>query len=168
MNLAIALTAARHGASVANHVSAQGLEKSSDASGKQVITGVKVKDEITGKQWTIPAKCVINAAGPFIDSIRKMDDPGVRELVAPSSGTHIVFPGYYSPEQMGLLDPSTSDGRVIFFLPWLGHTIAGTTDLPCKLTHHPKPTEDEISFILSEVKNYLNPDVEGKRRNICI
>jgi glycerol-3-phosphate dehydrogenase len=63
---------------------------------------------------------------------------------------------------MGLLDPDTSDGRVIFFLPWLKHTIAGTTDLPCKVTHNPKPTEDEILFILEEVKNYLNPDVEGE------
>lgn len=63
---------------------------------------------------------------------------------------------------MGLLDPATSDGRVIFFLPWLKGTIAGTTDLPCKVTHNPKPTEDEILFILTEVKNYLNPDVEGK------
>jgi glycerol-3-phosphate dehydrogenase len=63
---------------------------------------------------------------------------------------------------MGLLDPDTSDGRVIFFLPWLKHTIAGTTDLPCQVTHNPKPTEDEILFILEEVKNYLNPDVEGK------
>lgn len=62
---------------------------------------------------------------------------------------------------MGLLDPSTSDGRVIFFLPWQRQTIAGTTDLPCKVTHNPKPTEDEITFILEEVKNYLNPDVEG-------
>lgn len=62
---------------------------------------------------------------------------------------------------MGLLDPATSDGRVIFFLPWLKGTIAGTTDLPCNVTHNPKPTEDEILFILTEVKNYLNPDVEG-------
>lgn len=68
---------------------------------------------------------------------------------------------YYSPDQMGLLDPSTSDGRVIFFLPWQKQTIAGTTDLPCEITHHPKPTEDEIMFILHEIKSYLNPDVEG-------
>lgn len=62
---------------------------------------------------------------------------------------------------MGLLDPATSDGRVIFFLPWQKQTIAGTTDLPCEITHHPRPTEDEIMFILQEIKNYLNPDVEG-------
>lgn len=68
---------------------------------------------------------------------------------------------------MGLLDPDTSDGRVIFFLPWQRQTIAGTTDRLCEVTHTPKPTEDEIEFILSEVKNYLNPDVEGMFQ-ICV
>lgn len=67
---------------------------------------------------------------------------------------------------MGLLDPSTSDGRVIFFLPWQKQTIAGTTDLPCQVTHNPRPTEDEIMFILQEVKNYLNPDVEVRRGDV--
>jgi glycerol-3-phosphate dehydrogenase len=100
------------------------------------------------------------------DTIRKMDNPAVKDICCPSSGVHIVLPGYYSPEQMGLLDPDTSDGRVIFFLPWLKHTIAGTTDLPCQVTHNPKPTEDEILFILEEVKNYLNPDVEVRRGDV--
>lgn len=62
---------------------------------------------------------------------------------------------------MGLLDPATSDGRVIFFLPWEKVTIAGTTDQPCEVTHHPSPTEAEIQFILNEIRNYLNHDVEG-------
>ncbi|CAG9825041.1 unnamed protein product [Phaedon cochleariae] len=165
MNLAIALTATRHGATIANHVSVTGLIKEKK-DGKDVITGVNVKDELTGKSWSVPAKCVINATGPFTDSIRKMDDPKVREICSPSSGVHITLPGYYSPEQMGLLDPATSDGRVIFFLPWQKHTIAGTTDLPCQVTHNPKPTEDEIMFILEEVKNYLNPDVEVRRGDV--
>lgn len=95
-----------------------------------------------------------------------MDDPTVKTICCPSSGVHIVLPGYYSPQQMGLLDPSTSDGRVIFFLPWLNQTIAGTTDLACDVTHNPKPTEDEIQFILTEIKNYLNSDVEVRRGDV--
>lgn len=161
MNLAIALTATRHGATVANHVSVTKLHKTD---GK--LSGARVKDELSGKEWDVKAKCIINATGPFTDSIRKMDDPTIKEICCPSSGVHIVLPGYYSPDQMGLLDPSTSDGRVIFFLPWLRQTIAGTTDLPCKITHNPKPTEDEIMFILQEVKNYLNPDVEVRRGDV--
>jgi len=62
---------------------------------------------------------------------------------------------------MGLLDPETSDGRVVFFLPWQKHTLSGTTDSPCDVTYHPTPTEEEIGFILNEIKNYLNSDVEG-------
>ncbi|XP_063358141.1 glycerol-3-phosphate dehydrogenase, mitochondrial isoform X1 [Cydia amplana] len=161
MNLAIALTAARHGATIVNHVSVTKLHKTG---GK--LSGARVKDEITGKEWDVKAKSIINATGPFTDSIRKMDEPTVKEICCPSSGVHIVLPGYYSPEHMGLLDPATSDGRVIFFLPWLKGTIAGTTDMPCKVTHNPKPTEDEILFILTEVKNYLNPDVEVRRGDV--
>lgn len=56
-----------------------------------------------------------------------MDDKNNTEIVAPSAGVHIILPNYYSPRNMGLLDPATSDGRVIFFLPWEGSTIAGTT-----------------------------------------
>lgn len=67
---------------------------------------------------------------------------------------------------MGLLDPETSDGRVIFFLPWQRQTIAGTTDMPCEITHNPKPTEAEIMFILQEVKNYFNKDVEVRRGDV--
>lgn len=70
---------------------------------------------------------MINATGPFTDGLRKMDDKENSEIVAPSAGVHIILPNYYSPGNMGLLDPATSDGRVIFFLPWQGNTIAGTT-----------------------------------------
>ena len=68
----------------------------------------------------------------------------------------------YSPTNMGLLDPSTSDGRVIFFLPWENLTIAGTTDGPTSLSHFPAPSEEDIRFILNEIENYLSPEVRGK------
>ncbi|XP_022905976.2 glycerol-3-phosphate dehydrogenase, mitochondrial [Onthophagus taurus] len=167
MNLAIALTAIRYGATAVNHVSCKKLIKEPGKDGKPgILKGAVVKDNLTNNEWEVKAKCVINATGPFTDTIRKMDDPTVKSICSPSSGVHIVLPGYYSPEQMGLLDPATSDGRVIFFLPFQNHTIAGTTDLPCDVTFSPKPTEEEILFILSEVKHYLNPDVEVRRGDV--
>ncbi|KAF6214579.1 hypothetical protein GE061_009322 [Apolygus lucorum] len=162
MALAVALTATRHGASIANHVRALKLLKDKEGN----CCGARLKDELTGAEWDCKAKCIINATGPFTDSIRKMDDPTVKSICAPSSGVHIVLPGYYSPDSMGLLDPSTSDGRVIFFLPWQKQTIAGTTDMACDVTHKPIPTEEEISFILQEIKDYLNPDVEVRRGDV--
>ncbi|XP_058823960.1 glycerol-3-phosphate dehydrogenase, mitochondrial isoform X2 [Topomyia yanbarensis] len=166
MCLAISLTAARHGAAITNHVEVTQLLKKKNEAGKEVLCGAKVRDNITKKEWTIKAKCIINATGPFTDSIRQMDNPTVKSICCPSSGVHIVLPGYYSPAQMGLLDPSTSDGRVIFFLPWLNGTIAGTTDAPCDVTPSPAPSEEDIQFILSEIKNYLNKDVDVRRGDV--
>ena len=77
------------------------------------------------KEFTVRAKCVVNATGPYTDSIRQLDDPTMSQICQPSAGVHIVLPDYYSPNNMGLLDPNTSDGRVIFFLPWQKHTMAG-------------------------------------------
>ena len=168
MNISLAMTAALYGATMVNHLEVTGLEKGAD--GK--LCGAKVRDMIDLKngqpteEFSIKAKGIINATGPFTDSIRKMDDQEVQEIVAPSSGVHVILPGYYSPADMGLLDPQTSDGRVIFFLPWQGNTIAGTTDAPCEIEQNPQAGEKEIEWILSEVGNYLQPDINVRRGDV--
>lgn len=73
---------------------------------------------------------------------------------------------HYSPDNMRLIDPATSDGRVIFFLPWQSSTNAGTTDKPCQLTHSPGPSEADIQFILSDIKKYLTFDVTVRRGDV--
>ncbi|XP_042613837.1 glycerol-3-phosphate dehydrogenase, mitochondrial-like isoform X1 [Cyprinus carpio] len=167
MNLAITLTAARHGAAIANYTEVVHLLKKPDPkTGQEKVCGAHCRDIITGQEFDIRAKCVINATGPFTDSLRKMDSQKTANICQPSAGVHIVIPGYYSPDNMGLLDPATSDGRVIFFLPWEKMTIAGTTDTPTEVTAHPIPLEDDINFILSEVRNYLSPDVEVRRGDV--
>jgi glycerol-3-phosphate dehydrogenase len=67
---------------------------------------------------------------------------------------------------MGLLDPATSDGRVIFFLPWEGGTIAGTTDAPAPVQSEPRAAEDEIRWVLEEVRRYLSPDIKVRRADV--
>ncbi|XP_041118835.1 glycerol-3-phosphate dehydrogenase, mitochondrial-like [Polyodon spathula] len=167
MNLAIVLTAARYGAATANYTEVVRLLKETDPqTGTERVCGARCKDVITGKEFDVRAKCVINATGPFTDSVRKMDDEKIPNICQPSAGVHIVIPGYYSPDNMGLLDPSTSDGRVIFFLPWEKMTIAGTTDSPTDVTLHPVPREEDVSFILNEIRNYLSPDVEVRRGDV--
>jgi glycerol-3-phosphate dehydrogenase len=168
MNVSLAMTAALYGATVVSHLDVTSLVK--DANGK--LCGAKARDliaEMDGRkseEITIKAKGVINATGPFCDSIRKMDDQSVEEIVAPSSGVHVILPGFYSPANMGLIDPNTSDGRVIFFLPWQGNTIAGTTDTGCKITQNPVAGEDEIEWILKEVQRYLKPEINVRRGDV--
>ncbi|WKX92760.1 hypothetical protein Q1695_010641 [Nippostrongylus brasiliensis] len=162
MNLAIVLTAIRHGAKCANHIKVESILK--DADGK--VKGAHVKDMISGNEWDIRAKAVVNATGPSTDTIRLMADPQTKPICAPSSGVHIVLPGYYSPSNTGLLDPDTSDGRVIFFLPWERMTIAGTTDTPSEVTLSPVPKDSDVEFILQEIRGYLSKSVSIRRGDV--
>nr|CAB3250536.1 glycerol-3-phosphate dehydrogenase, mitochondrial [Phallusia mammillata] len=167
MNLAIGLTAARQGACVANHTEVLKLLKRTDPkTGEEKLCGATVRDNMTGKVFDVHAKAVINSTGPFTDGIRKMNNEEEKNICQPSAGVHIMLPDYYSPDSMGLLDPATSDGRVIFFLPWAGLTIAGTTDSPTDVTHHPAPREEDIQFILKEIKNYLGKEVHVRRGDV--
>lgn len=168
MNVSIAMTAALYGATVVNHAEVTSLIK--DDRGR--LCGAKIKDLVATRDGTaveecaVQAKCIVNCTGPFTDSIRKMDDQDCKEIVAPSSGVHVILPGYYSPGKMGLLDPSTSDGRVIFFLPWQGNTIAGTTDSPSPISPAPLPDETSIKWILGEISQYLSPEINVRRGDV--
>lgn len=168
MNVSLAMTAALYGSTIINYVEVTGLMKDENGrlNGARVKDLIREKDGKTAQEFIIRAKSVINATGPFTDSIRKMDDERVSEIVAPSSGVHVILPGYYSPSKMGLIDPATSDGRVIFFLPWQGNTIAGTTDAPTIITQNPIAGEEEINWILSEIRGYLAPDINVRRGDV--
>lgn len=151
-NIGLACTAALAGASVLNHAEAVALHKD-ETTGR--IAGARVRDHLTGKEFDVHAKMVINAGGPFCDEVRKLADKEAKPLISPSSGVHVVLPDYYSPDGMGLIVPKTKDGRVVFMLPWLGRTVAGTTDSSTKLTMFPEPHEEEIEFILDAISDYL-------------
>ncbi|CAN0111144.1 unnamed protein product [Scytosiphon promiscuus] len=152
MSLVVALTATQQGACIANRVKVIGLLK--DENGQ--MKGATVQDTITKETWEVAAKSVINATGCFCDAIRKMDDPDAKNLVMPAAGVHIMLPAHFSPDKMGLIVPKTSDGRVLFFLPWEGATIVGTTDSESELTMTPKPTDEEVNFIIQESNRYLS------------
>ncbi|CAH0522142.1 unnamed protein product [Peronospora belbahrii] len=155
MNVSIALTATQNGATVANYVKVVHLLK--DDEGK--VRGAHVKDTLTGEEWDIVAHAVVNATGPFTDSIRQMDDPKKENICVPAAGVHTVLPDHFSPNRMGLIVPKTSDGRVLFFLPWENGTLAGTTDSQSEITMLPSPTNEETDFIINEANRYLSKDV---------
>ncbi len=155
MNVSLALTAVDLGAAVLNHVRATALLKEGGR-----ISGAIVRNTITGEQLEIPARVVVNATGPFVDSIRKMDDPRSEALLRASSGIHIVLDKRFSPPATGLLIPKTEDGRVLFLLPWLGHTLVGTTDNPAPIEPHPKPSEEDIQYILRHLEHYFDIPVQ--------
>lgn len=171
MNVSLALTAALYGVTLVNHAEVTALEK--DASGR--INGARVRDVMAdmdkdgrfdGREFTVRARGVVNATGPFSDAVECMDDPSRKPIVAPSAGAHIMLPKHLSPEGMGILDAATSDGRVVFVLPWEGATLAGTTDSPCPVEREPVAKEDEVDFILKEVGKLLTPETALTRSDV--
>ncbi|KAK9456401.1 FAD dependent oxidoreductase-domain-containing protein [Dipodascopsis uninucleata] len=165
MNSAIVMTAAEKGAVIVNHMEVVELKKD-PVTGKVVGAVTRDKDGKFGEKIDVSAKGVINATGPFADAVRQLDSPAVKEIVAPSSGVHVILPDYYLPAKVGIIDPQTSDGRVIFFLPWQGQTLAGTTDSPTTLAKDPIPTENEINWILNEIRNYVSDDIVVRREDV--
>ncbi len=124
--------------------------------GRRVRGGV-LRDEETGHEYEVKARCVINATGVFTDEVRTLDEPGAQSLIAASQGAHVVLPKSFLPGQSALMVPKTPDGRVLFAVPWRDHVVVGTTDVPVDaVSLEPTPLEEEIDFILSTAAGYLS------------
>jgi len=122
-----------------------------------LVSGVAALDRETGREFVIRGKVVINAAGPFIDRVRRMVDPTLKELITPSQGVHLVLDGSFLSGDSAIMVPHTDDGRVLFAVPWHGRTIVGTTDTPIPAASlEPRPLQEEIDFLLTHAGRYLN------------
>lgn len=151
----IAETAAEQGATLVNYMQVVGLVKDDS----HVVSGVEVVDLETGEERVIRAKVVINATGAWTDNLRKMDDPSAKPMIKPSQGVHIVLDKTFLPGDHAIMVPHTSDGRVLFAIPWHHTVVVGTTDTPIEnIPLEPKPFEEEIEFILEHARMYLSID----------
>jgi len=150
MAVGLAVTAAAHGAAVASYVRVEGLVQDD---GKTV--GVQLRDGRSGDVWTARAKVVVNATGPFIDSVRQMDDPAAAPLVVPSAGTHITVKSLNMPQ--GVLVPRAPNGSVAFFKPFEGGTLIGTTEEKTAVTFEPGTTTDQVQYLRDLANQYLDP-----------
>jgi glycerol-3-phosphate dehydrogenase len=164
-NLAIAQTASVYGAAIANYVEVTSLIKSNGYSGSEV-KGVRMRDNVSGNEFEVRGKSVLFCGGPFTDELLALENKDNKKVVKGASGVHIVLPGYYAPTNMGMVDMQTSDGRFLFFLPWMDHVVVGTTDRPADATMRPVPEEIEIQWILAEAAKYLNPELVCRRSDV--
>lgn len=145
-NLAIAQTAAKENAAIANYCEVVRLLKE-DASNPEHVTGAMIRDVTTDEVFPVRAKSILLCGGPFTDELRHLEDGNAKTAVTGASGIHIVLPSYFAPSGIGLVDMNTSDGRFLFFLPWNDHVVVGTTDHKCKPTMRPVPDESVNIFL---------------------
>ncbi len=149
--LRLAQTATQAGAVVVNYFPVTGLLK---ADGK--ISGISAIDAETGTRFELCARAVINATGIFSDHVRQLDEPGATARLSPSQGAHVVLPREFLPGTHALMIPQTSDGRVLFAIPWQDRVLLGTTDTPVAVaTDEPRTFPEEIDFLLKHAGGYL-------------
>lgn len=145
-------TAVELGATVANYVKVTALTK--DANGK--ISGLEAVDELSGQSYSLKGRSVINATGIFVDDLMQMDAPEKERIVRPSQGVHLVVDKSFLGGDTAIMIPKTSDGRVMFGVPWHGKVVLGTTDTPLnEFVLEPKALEEEVDFILKTSGQYL-------------
>ena len=137
---------------VINYMSVTNILKKND-----IIEGVELKDSLSGLKYVIRSKVVINATGVFSDKISKMDQPNSKNKIRPSQGVHIVLEKKFLKGDHAIMIPQTSDGRVLFAVPWNNFVIVGTTDIPMNIAlDEPIAKREEIDFILKNASSYMS------------
>ncbi|MEQ8660965.1 MAG: glycerol-3-phosphate dehydrogenase/oxidase, partial [Gammaproteobacteria bacterium] len=142
------------GALTLNHAEAVGFTH--DLGGR--IDAVAVRDRESGSEFILPARVVINAAGPWGDRVRALGGDDTAAALTPSQGAHVVVPAHFLGGSQALVFPHTPDGRIMFAVPWQGHALLGTTDVAAAPgAHDPQPLAREIDDILGVARRYLDP-----------
>ncbi|OXM87262.1 glycerol-3-phosphate dehydrogenase/oxidase [Paenibacillus rigui] len=123
---------------------------------KRTIVGVKVTDQLTGESVSIHAKKIVNAAGPWVDTIREIDGSKQGKRLHLTKGVHLVVDGKRFPLQQAIYF-DTPDGRMVFAIPRNGKTYIGTTDTNYtgNITH-PRMTVEDRDYIL-RAANFMFP-----------
>ncbi len=151
MAIALMQTACALGAVAVNYVR---CERMISHGGR--IASVVARDAETGERFELTAGCVFNAAGPWVDAVRAIADPHRPSITRLSQGSHVVVDKRFMTGRAGMLVPRTTDGRVLFVLPWFGALLIGTTDVArADAPSDPCPSRAEIDFLLNTVKGYL-------------
>jgi len=151
MGISLAHTVEEHGGAVVNY-----LKWDSFIYENGQVSGIKVTDQITQSSYALKAKVVVNATGVFAEKIMRADEPKAELKIKPSQGVHLVLDKSFLKSENAIMVPNTSDGRVLFAVPWHDVVVVGTTDTEVNnISIEPKASDQEIDFILSNAEKYM-------------
>jgi glycerol-3-phosphate dehydrogenase len=150
-NLALVETFSRAGGRALNHAKVVDFRR--QAHGR--LSGVAVRNELTGEAFALNAMAIVNATGPVSDSVRRLANPTAHRRMRPSKGAHILLPIDVFPTDDALLIPKTDDGRVLFALPWGGRLLVGTTDEEVSPEAELVVTKEDVEYLVRHLNQYL-------------
>jgi glycerol-3-phosphate dehydrogenase len=116
------------------------------------IEGVRVRETLTGKEYDLRGRLVVNVGGPWADHILRLRNPQEPKRIYPTKGTHLVVAPFANAPRHAIYIEAKSDGRPYFVVPWAGTILIGTTDDPYVGDQDDvRPLEDEARYLLNEV-----------------
>ena len=151
----VAMTAASYGAATVNYAKVKAIEVMKNSKGDEVVH-TTVEDVIHKKTMNVYSKSVVNAGGPFsaeVEHLAKGSEPNLNMF--PASGTHVIIDRKYCPKDHEAMIIPSSDGRVVFTIPWLGGCLIGTTDHKCKVQSNPPTEKADVEFLVKNVEPYV-------------
>jgi glycerol-3-phosphate dehydrogenase len=152
--LEVVHTAALQGACVANYVEAVGFEQRGGE-----ITGVRALDRVSGAEFSIRARQIVNATGPWLDTVCRLAGDHTGPHLRPTKGIHVIAPDRGLTSAFLLLHPA--DGRVFFVIPWLGKTLIGTTDTLWEQSPDALMVADlDVEYTLAGYNHYFAPPLQ--------
>lgn len=151
MAISLGHTIEKNGGTVMNYLKWDSFRYEND-----IVSGIKATDQITNITYELKAKVIVNATGVFAEKIMRTDDPESKIRIKPSQGVHLVLDHSFLKSENAIMVPNTSDGRVLFAVPWHDVVIVGTTDTEVKdISIEPTATDEEIDFILANAEKYM-------------
>jgi glycerol-3-phosphate dehydrogenase len=156
LTLATALSAAEAGAVVLNHAPVVALTHNHAGAVHGAVVGTT----------RVSARVVVNAAGPWSDTIRRLDEPAAPRSVLGTKGVHVSVPAARVGNRGAVTLLSGVDGRVMFVLPSGDQTIIGTTDTATSASpDEVRATEADVAYLLESV-NGAFPGARLRRNDV--
>lgn len=148
------MDAAYHGAAAANYVALEGFSREAGR-----LSAATLRDRLGGESLTLSAARFVNAAGPWVDDVRRLDDPAAPLSVRLTKGVHIVI----ARDRLPVREPlvlSDSNRRIIFVMPHERYVLVGTTDTDFDGDRdRPSAAPEDIAYLLGLLRQSL-PAVE--------
>jgi glycerol-3-phosphate dehydrogenase len=161
LTIEILKEAVRRGAIAVNYLKATGFLYNSE----QKITGVQAEDRLTGKSYEIRVKKVVNATGPWVDTLDSKDDPSKGDKLYITKGVHIVLDHAKLPLKQAIYFDAP-DKRMVFAIPREGKTYVGTTDTAYTgEMEHPLMTEEDRNYLINAIR-YMFPATQVQASDI--
>ncbi|MDK8190293.1 FAD-dependent oxidoreductase [Paenibacillus sp. UMB7766-LJ446] len=152
--------AVRRGVQAVNYVKAAAFLKENG-----VVTGIQAVDQISGQSYDLRATKVINASGPWVDELRKIDGSRQGKTLQMTKGIHLIFDGTRFPLRQAVYF-DTPDGRMVFAVPREGKTYVGTTDTVFEEDPaHPLISQADRDYVIDAV-NGMFPDVRIRAEDV--